>query len=45
MASGTHTLYRPIVSKIPTPSMPYLYGRIFFDYNGSGQQEQREPDI
>ncbi|MBM4429683.1 MAG: hypothetical protein FJ026_04945, partial [Chloroflexi bacterium] len=53
MASEQVKLYLPLVSRMPAPTptptiIPghsSLSGRVFFDYNGSGLQEQEEPGI
>lgn len=51
MGSGNYTVYLPLTYRQPTPTptlMPghyYLSGRVFFDYNGSGLQEEGEPGI
>ncbi len=43
-ASSMYTAYLPIICRMPPPG-PSLFGIVFFDYNGSGLQEQGEPGI
>ncbi len=44
MRAAPNTLYLPVIIRMPPPG-PSLFGIVFFDYNGSGLQEQGEPGI